>query len=184
MQPESLFTVVSPWGRQRISNFVRSGFDSRHGLNLGDGDETQVRVDAGHLRFGGGLSNSTPPPNRENPMKTMLKMLKVKIKSLAEEARIIRLEEGRCGKDDILRGKLHDHRVKDVRREQRLSLLAYAFLRGKPLAKVEPKSDNPPDWSRVGKLVEKFGTVSWLKADKEAQAKAFQAWAVREPVPV
>lgn len=117
-------------------------------------------------------------------MKTMVKMLKVKVKSLAEEARIIRLEEGRCGKDDVLRGRLHDHRVKDVRREQRLSLLAYAFLRDCPLAKVEPKSDTPPDWARVGKLVEKFGTVSWSKADKEAQAQAFKDWMAGKQVTV
>jgi hypothetical protein len=141
-------------------------------------------------------------------MKTQIKMLKVKIKSLAAEARIIRLEEQRAkgrrespvrrknmgrgfieadpaylkvhGRDDELRLSLHQHRVRDVRNEQRSSLLAYAFLRGRPLAAVEKKAEKPPDWARVAKLVEKFGTVSNLKADKEKQAAEFGAW--RQPV--
>lgn len=113
-------------------------------------------------------------------MKTRIKMLKVKIKSLAAEAGIIRLEERRARKCDQLRCELHEHRVKDVRREQRHSLLAYAFLRGVPYAKVEPKVGKEgvpeyvsrPDWVRVGKLVEKFGTVD----ARAVQAAAFKEW--------
>jgi len=108
-------------------------------------------------------------------MKTMLKMLKVKIKSLAAEARIIRLEERRCGKDDAARCSLHEHRVGIVRSEQRLSLLAYAFLRGRPLSAVEPRSSTQPDWSRVGKLIEKFGTTEG-RSKREDQSAAFAEW--------
>lgn len=107
-------------------------------------------------------------------MKTMVKMLKVKIKSLAAEARIIRLEERRCGKDDAARCSLHEHRVGIVRTEQRLSLLAYAFIRGRSLSSVEPKSSTPPDWNRVGKLVEKFGTTDYYK--RQEQSAAFKEW--------
>lgn len=110
-------------------------------------------------------------------MTTMVKMLKVKIKSLSAEARIIRLEERRAGEDTDLRCRLHEHRVGAVRTEQRLSLLAYAFLRGKPLSAVEPKRAAEPDWQRVGQLVAKFGTVSPWAKDKAAQADAFRAWA-------
>lgn len=145
-------------------------------------------------------------------MTTRVKLLKVKIKSLAEEARIIRLEEGRAkgrrkcgasdhaglvkrddcrafvGRDDDMRERLHRHRVRDVRPEQRASLLAYAFLRGRPLAAVEPRRGAEWEWQaaarwkRVGQLVEKFGTVSPWAKDKAAQADAFKAWAAAGPV--
>lgn len=116
-------------------------------------------------------------------MKDQVKALKVKIKSLAAEAGIIRLEERRAkgrrkwqggrrlvgefiGRDDILRMSLRGHRVRDVRREQRSSLLAYAFLRGKSYAVCErPAADNPPDLERLHSLVKKFGPVGgvWTK---------------------
>lgn len=136
-------------------------------------------------------------------MKTRIKMLKVKIKSLAAEARDIRLEERRAcgrrkakarrrdmgrgwkerdpaylefrGRDDVLRYELWKHRTTDVRGEQRSSLLAYAFLRGKPRAACEPKCATEPDWGRVLKLVEKFGEV--LPTETKAQtADRFRAW--------
>jgi hypothetical protein len=129
-------------------------------------------------------------------MKTNVKMLKVKIKSLAEEAQIIRLEEKRAlartpdGKPskwtdpDLYQG-LRLHRVGVVRSEQRHSLLAYAFLRGVPYRKVEPKvgrKDQPkwmsdPDWKKVGQMVERFG-LTWraTKQEKEAQTAAFDEW--------
>lgn len=112
-------------------------------------------------------------------MKTQVKMLKVKIKSLAAEAHIIRLEERRAGRSKYpqpLRSSLREHRVGVVRSEQRLSLLAYAFLRGRPLYAVERKCKAAPDWTRVAKLVEKFGVAAWATADRKAQAAAFEVW--------
>ena len=115
-------------------------------------------------------------------MKTQVKMLKVKIKSLAEEARIIRLEERRAcgrrkaktgvhpdykvwvGRDDVLRESLHRHRIDVVRAEQRVSLLAYAYVRGVPFRAAEPKCATEPDWDRVRKLVEKFGGLPYQPA--------------------
>ncbi len=108
------------------------------------------------------------------PVKDRRKMLKVKIKSLAEEARIIRLEERRSKAGGWQQCELHLHRVLDVRKEQRVSLLAYAFIRGVPLAATEPKSSTPPDWSRVAKLVEKFGTADY--SAKESQAASLAEW--------
>lgn len=114
-------------------------------------------------------------------MKNRIKMLKVKIKSLAAEAAIIRTEERRAASGSQLQGELHGHRVNDVRREQRLSLLAYAFLRGIPLERVEAANSSRPDWARVQKLVEKFGATGY--AEQRNQAFAFIAWkACREPV--
>lgn len=121
-------------------------------------------------------------------MKTRVKMLKVKIKSLADEARTIRLEERRAGgkmtavnkrlmgQDNDLRNELRQHRVGIVRSEQRLSMLAYGFLRGRIRAAVERNPKEQPDRVRVEKLVEKFGTTAYLHKDKEAQRAAFLAW--------
>lgn len=114
---------------------------------------------------------------------TQVVALKVKVKSLAAEARIIRLEEHRAkgrrvatdakgsdkgdsrplfgfkGRHDAKRESLHRHRVRDVRSEARAALLAYAFIRGREYATVErPAADNPPDLKRVRQLVEKFGS--------------------------
>ncbi len=102
------------------------------------------------------------------------KMLKVKIKSLAVEAQIIRREE-RKARDHQTREELHSHRVNDVRHEARCSLLAYAFLRGKSKVSVEPCSKCAPDWKRVGQIVRKFGTTEFLPA-QDAQHTAFLVW--------
>lgn len=109
-------------------------------------------------------------------MKTQVKMLKVKIKSLAAEAKIIRLEERRAGKDEVLRASLRTHRIRDVRREQRASLLAYGFLRGRSLASIERNPKVMHSWSRVSQLVRKFGTVSPVTADLDAQNVKLNEW--------
>jgi hypothetical protein len=102
-------------------------------------------------------------------MKTRIKMLKVKIKSLACEARIIRREERLAGGGSQLQCEMHRHRTIDVRPEQRASLLAYAFLRGRSRTACEPKYAAEPDWGRVLKLVEKFGPV--LPAETKDQTR-------------
>lgn len=97
-------------------------------------------------------------------MKTQVKALKVKIKSLAAEAAIIRTEERRAlaggakYRDERLFVSLRQHRVSDVRKEQRSSMIAYAFLRGKPYKTTEKKVTTPVDVERVRKLIEKFQT--------------------------
>lgn len=106
-------------------------------------------------------------------MKTRIKMLKVKIKSLAEEARIIRLEEGRSEPGSQQQSELHEHRVRDVRKEQRASLLAYAFLRGVPLAACEAKAATEPDWKRVLAIAIKFGP---LAASNRDEGERFGQW--------
>lgn len=98
-------------------------------------------------------------------MQTQVKALKVKIKSLAEEARIIRLEERKSLRrkkpDTMLYQSLREHRITDVRREQRAALLAYAFIRGKAFAGLERPNSAPRDLSRVRQLVEKFGGMPY-----------------------
>lgn len=100
-----------------------------------------------------------------------LRELRVKIKSLAEEARIIRREERGCGKSrarcrlpeaaaklDLARCSLREHRVGVVRRESRYSLLAYAFLRGRPFRAVEAESFvHCIDRGKLLDMAERFG---------------------------
>lgn len=82
--------------------------------------------------------------------------LKVKIKSLAAESKIIRREISKS-KDVGLTASLQGHKMMVVRPEARHSLLAYAFLKGKSYSQVEKSARESPDWVKVVKLVEKFG---------------------------
>lgn len=85
--------------------------------------------------------------------------LKIKIKSLAEEARIIRFHEKRV-RDDELRGQLHYHRVADVRDEQHATLLAYGFIRGRARVQVDGVQAKPISEAmgkRVIDMVKKYG---------------------------
>lgn len=122
---------------------------------------------------------------RRNPMS--LAYLKVKIKSLAAEARIIRHDE------EVWRHREHDkgrptffglrsHRTWDVRNEARHALLAYAFLRGRSYLSVEPlgktnKSRQSPliDWTRIHKLVVKYGS------DRTVLVETVRDWGLQIP---
>jgi hypothetical protein len=104
--------------------------------------------------------------------------LKVKIKSLAEEAKIIRKEE-RASQGDKREG-LHNHRVGVVRRAARHSLLAYGFIRGKKYRDIEPTARTSPYRGEVAKMVVKYGLQDygwkiWNRAEKEAAKKELLA---------
>ena len=86
--------------------------------------------------------------------------LKIKLKSLAAEARIIRAQERKTkGKHNDTRESLYLHRTKDVRGEARATHVAYGFLRGREYACIEPKSYTQPDWKRVEAMVKKYGVL-------------------------
>ena len=82
--------------------------------------------------------------------------LKIKVKHLAAEARIIREEEYRTNGDT--RDWLHIHRVHNVRNECRASQIAYGFAKGTPLEKMERYPENIPIsvWSRVTKMIKLY----------------------------
>ena len=89
--------------------------------------------------------------------------LRIKILSLAAEAKIIRAEEAKWIMKDGKRNHpirlgLKQHRKFDVRNEQRSALLAYAFLRGRRYKQLEAKCYTKPNWDRVRDLVTKYGT--------------------------
>lgn len=75
---------------------------------------------------------------------------RVKIKSLAEESKIIRREAHRYRGEDneFVRGELHSHRVIIVRLESRATQWAYAFMRGVPYSVIEPDANLQRDERR------------------------------------
>lgn len=83
-------------------------------------------------------------------------MLRVKVKSLMAEAAIIRAEERRARNIWTL-GSLHQHRVRDLRREARHSSLALGFIKGRTWREMEVNCTVEPDWEYVQKLLAKFG---------------------------
>ena len=92
--------------------------------------------------------------------------LKVKIKSLAEEARIIRKEEQKV--HGLAKYNLQQHRKTVVRSEARHTLLAYGFLRGRDYRAMEKTCRIPPQPSRVVRMVARYGdssegVVAWLE---------------------
>lgn len=95
--------------------------------------------------------------------------LKVKIKSLAAEAHIIRREERRTRGD--LRYALQQHRKTDVRQEARAAILAYGFLRGRDFRAMEAKGSKAPYWSRIEALVKKYG-----EDDLRERMQRFAEW--------
>ena len=109
-----------------------------------------------------------------------IRFLKIKLKSLAEEQRMIRREEQKClsyarhGKklDAQLRCKneyeqMHYHRTVDVRGEIRLSHLAYAYLREQTYEQVEHNGQRWFDYKRVASMVKKYGGAKYCNVDAE-----------------
>ena len=84
-------------------------------------------------------------------------MLRIKLKSLAVEAKIIRHEERKSS--GAVRDELREHRVKVVRHHARLTHIAYGLIRGRTIGQIEPGREEIPAELRlaVRKMVEKYG---------------------------
>ncbi len=82
--------------------------------------------------------------------------LKIKIKHLAAEARIIRTEERKH--HGMEKWQLQHHRKTVVRDAARQAQLAYAFIRGKSLASTMPGyTYDSSDHFEVKRMVSKYG---------------------------
>lgn len=113
----------------------------------------------------------------------MQRFLKIKIKSLAAESKIIRAEERKVlgfarelssESNQVYRDEhletyvgLRRHRTTIVRDEARVSFLAYAFLRGHPPTDVE--RSRPPEYlvKRAASIVHRFGSGLAAKATED-----------------
>lgn len=103
--------------------------------------------------------------------------LRVKLKSLAEEARIIRIEERRANKagNYALQNSLVLHRTSIVRSEARATLLAYNYLRGLPYEACEAQGSTPPNWNKVEAMVKKYGRIYNFKPSDWVSGKCLKA---------
>lgn len=89
--------------------------------------------------------------------------LRVNIKSLAAEAKIIRREERRAGPS--YRICLSAHRKGRLREESRVAQLALAFLRGRPYREVEFKAAATPKPSAISNKLKKYFNYDGVDAD-------------------
>lgn len=121
--------------------------------------------------------------------------LKIKIKSLAAEATIIRMEERKLPRLRDLtpeqredagnvarvaeRADLVEHRKGVVRNEARSALLAYGYIRGRPYPLIEEKFYEAPDVARIAEIVYRFGGYG---KHKDALIKDINAWMACEEV--
>lgn len=117
--------------------------------------------------------------NRPESDMSRITHLKIKIKNLAAESGIIRLEERKLAKLDARlkavgaakvhfteRVELAYHRrgvVRDVARE---NLLAYGFLRGRKYACIENKTNSVPYFHLVSKHAKSFSSSGWGEEEK------------------
>jgi len=89
-------------------------------------------------------------------------MLRVKLKNLVQEARLIRREEHRA-RAGQLRDELAFHRRTIVRWASRETHLAYGFVRGRSLIQMENNCERKdwaaPDWAAITKMVKRYGAV-------------------------
>jgi len=108
----------------------------------------------------------------EPEIKDRRKMLKVKLKSLAAESRIIRMEELRT-RGGYLRDELCVHRRTIVRSESRHTGLAYGFIRGRTYAQLESTAKTAPDWKRVERMIRQYGPVA---QPAEGYLKQLEHW--------
>jgi hypothetical protein len=130
----------------------------------------------------------------------MYAKLRVKLKSLTAEARIIRFEERRtkrtwrrlaerqAHKNPQAIPALHDtfdslhrHRTCDVRVETRAALLAYAMLRKRPYELVEKPGARKPPLAKVADLVSRFGGVELGRETALAQVRDWLGLAEAAP---
>lgn len=90
--------------------------------------------------------------------------LKIKIKNLAAEAGIIRVEERKVHGMD--KWKLQHHRKTVVRSEARRSLIAYQFIRGRdPSCHFHELSQvRINDWDAIERMVRKYGSATTVEA--------------------
>jgi hypothetical protein len=101
-------------------------------------------------------------------------LLKIKLRSLADEARLIRREERKA----FSRGteasraigmQMVEHRKTVIRSAARNTVLAYGFLRGLQYRDIEAKAYSAPEWKDVLRMVRRYG-------DRYVSEQEFESW--------
>ena len=102
----------------------------------------------------------------------LLTNLKIKLKALGAESRIIRHEElKRRGKNWAMKGtQFYFHRVGQLRKTIRENHLAYGFLKGRTYRQLEQHPKTSPNWNNVLKHIERFSVSS------SVQRESFVKW--------
>ena len=103
--------------------------------------------------------------DREGKIVDRREMLRVKVRSLAAESRIIRGEAHRTR--GRLRWELNHHRQHVVRKHARNAHLALGFLRGRTIRQMEPCAKTEPNWDEVRRLCKKYGPAGWNGPSQE-----------------
>ena len=99
--------------------------------------------------------------------------LRVKVKSLSEEAKLIRREVARARSPHV-KDALNLHRVHVVRAEARLSQLALAAIRGVAYHRAEQKCKEPPDFAKVQQMLLRLHP--WWSDDKQSTQACVDQW--------
>lgn len=88
--------------------------------------------------------------------------LKIKVKSLAAEAGIIRNQMSKLkGKNwSHLAKPLQEYRRGSLRAEARDTHIAYGFLKGRSYFQIESTVKRPADWENIARMVKKCGNTS------------------------
>ena len=96
--------------------------------------------------------------------------LRIKVKSLADEAKSIREEARKTS--GLTKWRRNYHRTEVVRRHARINLLAYGILLGTPYSAMERRCQEKPDFIAVAKIAKRFGATDEMVEDWKAAAKA------------
>ena len=83
--------------------------------------------------------------------------LKIKIKSLVDEARSIRKEAN--SQSGMVKWRLNQHRTEVVRPHARKNLLAYGIINGVSYCAMEKKCNEPPNFQGVAAIAKRFGAT-------------------------
>lgn len=98
--------------------------------------------------------------------------LKIKVKHLAEESRIIRKETNKAKAEGATAtvNNLHNHRTQVVRPAARNTLIAYGYIRGTPYSAMEANAKTSPNWKEVNRLINRY-------SDNDLTIEVLKDWA-------
>ena len=116
--------------------------------------------------------------NQAERRELLIHKLRVKVKSLADEAKIIR-QEMRKVQIGWVKESLYLHRIGIVRTEARHSQLALSAVRGRPYQHAERKCKSPPDWKKIQDMVKRLNYSWFLDVGIEDWVKMGKDWADR-----